>query len=317
MMFFRQRTHIASLSFLLTGLTAAAAPSGAWGGERAGLIPVAGVRAKEACIKEDVRITGFAAAREASGASLPAPGYRVTEILVAEGDRVSTNQDLLHAVRDGGEAGSAASGAKSGIVSLRSPISGVITKLNARIGEVSGAAPTTAAQGSQPEPQVEIAVGSGLDLIADVPSVYAAQIRKGAIARILSDSGAQAKGVVQAPAGEIDPISQLGRARLSIDPPSALRSGQFASATIETAQDCGVTVPLSAVSHRGASATVLVLQGSSFERRAIRTGLSDQRRVRVSDGLSDGEIVAIQAEMPLRPGDAIAPSLIDAKDDAY
>lgn len=311
-------SRIMTIASVTALLSAGAMAQGAMAQGGPGRVAVAGLRAKDACVKEDVRITGFAAAREEAGASLASPGYRATEILVSEGDKVTSGQELLRALREG--AGDAAGG-KSGGTSLRAPISGVVVKVNVRVGDVSGApaaagAAAMSAQGGQPDPQFLISAGPSVDLIADVPSVYAAQIRKGAVARVVSDEGVEAKGVVQSPASEVDPVSQLGRARLSIEPASALRSGQFASATIETAQDCGVTVPLSAVNYRGNGATVQVLAGSTVETRHVRTGLSDGAKIRIHDGVSEGEVVAIHAGTALRPGDNVTPIMVDGSNDA-
>lgn len=296
-------------------------------------IAVAGLRAKQGCVKEDVRITGFAAAREEAAATLSTPGYRVTEILVSEGDKVVANQELMRAAREGapnGAAASAAPGKGAAVasgggagVSLRAPIAGVVVKVNARVGDLTGApsvgagglAAMAAAQGgAQPDPHFLISAGTSVDLIVDIPSLYAAQIHKGAVARVVNDEGVEAKGIVQAPASEVDPASQLGRGRLSVDPPTALRSGQFASAIIETAKDCGVTVPLSAITYRNGEPTVQVLSDASVETRHVRTGLSDGGKILVSKGLSEGDVVAIHAGAGLRTGDKVAPIIKEAGD---
>lgn len=290
-------------------------------------IAVAGLRVKEACVKEEVRITGFAAAREEAGATLSTPGYRITEILVSEGDKVGANQELLRAVREGATdvaappAGKGGASAGGGATSLRAPIAGVVVKVNARVGDITGAPPSSAAglgamvaqgRGAQADPHFLISAGTSVDLIVDIPSLYAAQIRKGAVARVVNEEGVEARGIVQAPASEVDPTSQLGRGRLSIEPASALRSGQFASAIIETAKDCGVAVPLSAVTYRNGEPTVQVISDASVETRAVRTGLSDDVKIRVREGLAEGNVVAIHAGAGLRPGDKVAPIIKEA-----
>jgi multidrug efflux pump subunit AcrA (membrane-fusion protein) len=288
-------------------------------------VTVASVRAKEACVKVDARVTGFAVAREEAGVSLLLPGYRVTEILVAEGDKVSAGQELLRAVREGaGEAvpaPAAAAGRTRGVAvptaaasadgaMVRAPMAGVVVRVTARVGDVSGAptvaAPTAmAAQGAPPDPQFVISAGSNVDLIVDVPSLYVGQIRKNAVAKVVSDEGVVAKGVVQSPASEVDPATQLGRARLSVDPASAIRPGQFASAIVETARDCGVVVPISAISYRNGEATVQIIDGSAVESRTVRVGLSDGAKIRVRDGLAVGDEVVAHTGAALRPGDRV------------
>jgi hypothetical protein len=313
----------------VAGVAVAAPPAG----KTVGQVTVATVRAKEACVKTDVRVTGFAIAREETGASLP-PGYRVTEILVGEGDRVAAGQELARAVReDAGEAAAAAmapraAGARGGVAAppaaagattvLRAPIAGMIVRVNLRVGDVSGAPPAAAAtamaaQGAPPDPPIVISAGSNVDLVVDVPSLYVGQIRKHAVAKVVSDENVEAKGVVQSPASEVDPATQLGRARLSIEPASAIRPGQFASAVIETARDCGVVIPVSAVSYRLGEATVQRVDGSAVELRAVRPGLSDGVKIRIRDGLSVGDEIVAHTGAALRSGDRVNAVLIEGK----
>jgi hypothetical protein len=317
----------------VAGVAVAAPPAG----KTVGQVTVATVRAKEACVRTDVRVTGFAVAREETGASLP-PGYRVTEILVGEGDRVTAGQELARAIReDAGEAAapppSAASrgaGARGAAPAaprlaagastlLRAPVAGMIVRVNLRVGDVSGASQATAvtamtAQGAPPDPPIVISAGSNVDLVVDVPSLYVGQIRKNAVAKVVGDANVEAKGIVQSPASEVDPATQLGRARLSIEPASAIRPGQFASAVIETARDCGVVIPVSAVSYRLGEATVQRVDGSAVELRAVRPGLSDGVKIRIRDGLSVGDEIVAHTGAALRSGDRVNAVLIEGAD---
>lgn len=274
---------------------------------------VLGVRAGNACLKEQVRITGFALAREESGASIPFDGYRVTEILVAEGDVVTAGQEILRAVRqpEAGPPGQRPQTPET--FALRAPIAGRVTRINLRLGQVTGAGPGLGAPAApapppgQPDPQVRIVADSGTELLVDVPSPYAAKIRAGTAARIVSDDGAEIRGSVRLPVSEVDPRTQLGRARLSLDPPFALRPGQFASAVLETARDCGVAVPRAAVSYQNGVPTVQVLNGTKVETRSVRTGLSDESNVQIREGLAEGEPVVANAGTALRAGDRVTP----------
>ncbi|WP_375453621.1 efflux RND transporter periplasmic adaptor subunit [uncultured Methylobacterium sp.] len=268
---------------------------------------VLGVRAGSACLRETVRVTGFALPREESGASLPFDGYRITEILAGEGDTVTSGQELLKAVRQP-DASAAQRPPGLETVSVRAPIAGRITRLSARIGAVTGAGPAPPpGPGGMPEPMVRIMGEAGIDLLIDVPSPYAAKIRMGASARVVPDDGPEIRGTVRVAVSEVDPKTQLGRARLTLDPPTALRPGQFASAVIETARDCGLSVPRSAVSYPNGVPTVQVLNGTAVETRSIRTGLIDESNVQVREGLSDGEPVVADTGTALRAGDRVTP----------
>ncbi|WP_375462899.1 efflux RND transporter periplasmic adaptor subunit [uncultured Methylobacterium sp.] len=303
----RRRSGVILVAMLAAGIAPAAAESTPEG------TSVLGVRAGSACLREEVRITGFALPREEGGASLPFDGYRISEILSAEGDTVTSGQEILRAVRqpDSGQ-GARPPGPES--VSVRAPIAGRITRLAARVGMVTGAgAAPPPGPGGMPEPMVRIMGDAGIDLLVDVPSPYAAKIRSGATARIVRDDGPDLRGTVRVPASEVDPRTQLGRARLTLDPPNALRPGQFASAVIETARDCGLSVPRSAVTYSNGVPTVQVLNGTAVETRSIRTGLIDESNVQVREGLSDGEPVVADAGSALRAGDRVTPVISGAK----
>lgn len=268
---------------------------------------VLGVRAGSACLRETVRVTGFALPREESGAGLPLDGYRITEILAGEGDSVTSGQELLKAVRQPDASGAQRPPGPE-TLSVRAPIAGRITRLSARIGTVTGAGPAPPpGPGGMPEPMVRIMGEAGIDLLIDVPSPYAAKIRMGAAARVVPDDGPEIRGTVRVAVSEVDPKTQLGRARLTLDPPTALRPGQFASAVIETARDCGLSVPRSAVSYPNGVPTVQVLNGTAVETRSIRTGLIDESNVQVREGLSDGEPVVADTGTALRAGDRVTP----------
>ncbi|MDP4023312.1 hypothetical protein Q8W71_11800 [Methylobacterium sp. NEAU 140] len=282
---------------------------------------VLGVRAGSACLTEQVRVTGFALPREEGGATIPFDGYRITEILAGEGDAVTAGQEILRAVRqESGMPGAGRAGTPGGIPGLpeiyavRAPIAGRITRLDARIGQVTGApatmpgqAPPPPAQPGVPDLMVRVAGEAGTDLLVDVPSPYAAKIKAGTAARIRPDDGAEIRGSVRVAVAEVDPRTQLGRARIAVEPAGALRPGQFASAVIETARDCGLSVPRGAVTYRDGVPTVQVLNGTRVETRSIRTGLSDENRIQVREGLADDEPVVANAGSALRAGDRVTP----------
>ena len=272
---------------------------------------VVSVRAGQTCLREEVRITGFVVARDERGASIPAPGYRIAEIFVNEGDRVAEGQDLLRATRQDDSVRGAPASAKSdqpATLTLHSPVEGTITHIAAKIGTLTGSArPIPGAP--PPEPQIRVAASVGLDLLVDVPSIYATQIRKGSLARILREGDTDSTGTVRVPVSEINPASQLGQARVSIEPPSTLWPGEFASAIIETAHDCGVAVPRAAVTYQNGSASVQVLNGTSVETRSVRVGLSDSNNVQIREGLAEGEPVVASVGTALKPGDRVTPVL--------
>lgn len=250
-------------------------------GSSAGTVKVA-----KACITETVRVTGFVIARGERRLALPQPGYRISDVLVSEGDAVAANQDLVRATP--ADAGPGASGGSGAPVTLRAPAAGTVTQLAAVVGDLTGGS-------SVHQPLVTITVDAGIDVVVDVPSPFAARIRKGAGARVRGLDGGDAGGTVKDPVSTVDPTTQLGQARVAIDATSRLRPGQFASARIEVGRECRVTIPQAAVTLKNGVASVQVVEGATLERRTILTGLSDDADVQVREGLSEGDVVVASA----------------------
>ena len=272
--------------------SSAAAASSAVGRPSVGTLP-----AWKACITETVRVTGFAIARGERRLALPQSGYRISEVLVKEGDTVTANQDLVRATPVDVNAGGPAAGGSSGAaaVTLRAPAAGLVTQLAAVVGDMTG---NTAFPG---QPLVTITIGSGVDLIVDVPSPFAARVRKGAGARVRGLGEVDAGGTVKEPVSTVDPATQVGQARVAVDAASSLKPGQFGSARIEIARECRVTIPQAAVTLRDGVASVQVLNGTVLERRTVLTGLSNDTDVQVREGLSEGEVVVASAGSGVEP----------------
>ena len=49
------------------------------------------------------------------------------------------------------------------------------------------------------------------------------------------------------------------------------------------------------------------LEGSTVEHRPVKTGASSISAVEVTEGLSDGDAVALPSDTPFKPGDRLTP----------
>src|SRR5947209_4309658 len=104
------------------------------------------VRARNACFSAAIRITGFLVAREEARVALDAPGFKVTEILVAEGDRVTAGQVLARLTRLAGDLPDAGPGRTPGAppasapparpttATLKAPAAGTVTRIMGTVG---------------------------------------------------------------------------------------------------------------------------------------------------------------------------------------
>ena len=59
-------------------------------------------RAVSACFSDTIRVTGFLVPREEALVTLDTEGYQIAEILAAEGDRVTSGQQLVRLTRQSG-----------------------------------------------------------------------------------------------------------------------------------------------------------------------------------------------------------------------
>ncbi|MDB5557634.1 MAG: HlyD family secretion protein [Enterovirga sp.] len=241
--------------------------------------------AGKACFTENVRLTGYVVPRGQTGVAFPMEGYRISEVLVAEGAAVAANQELVRLVRLGGDPGSAPNAGTPPPVSLRAPAAGKVTQSSARVGALT--LPGTA-------PLMLIMTDAAPDALVDVPSPYANRIAAGTAARILRDDERDIPATVRVPATSIDPKTQFGRARL--EPASgALALGGFVRAIIDIGRTCGVAVPRSAIARNNDMTSVEVVRGGTVESRRVRLGLSDEDMVEVREGLSEGEQIVLNA----------------------
>jgi hypothetical protein len=148
---------------------------------------------------------------------------------------------------------------------------------------------------AQGEPLMRLVVDGEIEAIVEVPSLYATRIRSGAQARVLVENSLDLTGSIRVPAAEVDPATQFGRARVSVTPNAALRSGMFVRVLVDTGRSCGVAVPRSAVMRQNDVTSVQVLKDGKTELRRVVVGLSSDDKIEIRQGLTEGESVVANA----------------------
>jgi multidrug efflux pump subunit AcrA (membrane-fusion protein) len=286
---------------LIAGACLAVAPTASAEPDTPYMAEVLVVRAQQACFAATVRVTGFLVAREEAVVTLDAPGLRVTEVLVGEGDKVTEGQELVRLTR---QDGNTKPGAAPQTVALKSPVNGVVMRSTAVVGAMASAMPG--------EPLFRIAVDGEIELEAEVPSVHVPVLAAGQIARVELESGHELSGSIRLVPAAIDQRTQLGRARLSLGKHPALRFGMFARATIDANRSCGLSVPRSAVQYRTEGASVQMVRDNVIETRRVQLGFHSDYDMEIRGGLSEGNLVVANAGSSLRDGDKVKPVLADA-----
>jgi multidrug efflux pump subunit AcrA (membrane-fusion protein) len=295
-------TSTALSSALLVAVSAgahSAEDKGKSGGASGGAIVMV-VKATNACFSDMVRVTGFLVPRREAVVAVEQEGFRVSEVLVRDGDQVTENQEL---VRLGGPAAAAqaaqaaqqnpqAAAGRPGTVSLRAPAAGRIIHSSARAGAFAS---------PQLGPLFRIAIDNEIELDAEVPNVHVLKLSSGVTARVTIDGGPEVSGRVRIVAPEIDRRTQLGKVRLSVPRNPAIKVGMFARATIDANRSCGVSIPKSALDH----STVQVVKDNIVQTRKVQVGLFSDTDIEIREGVKEGEIIVANAGTSLHDGDKI------------
>lgn len=273
-------------------------------------------KAQKAWFTDTIRVNGFIVPRTDAVVLLEMDGYRVSEVLVRDGDQVTSGQQLLRLTRmaDGATsagqpapaqplaaAGPSGAGAMPATMVVRAPAAGTIVRSNATAGAVAS---------PQAGPVFVIAVDGEMDLDAEVLSIHVPKLAVGQVARVEAERGRDIIGRVRRIAGEINTQSQLGHVRIALDRDRGLRMGTFARASIDTRRSEGIAVPRAAVVKRADGITVQVVRGGIVETRKVRVGLLSAREAEITEGVSEGELVIAHAGTSLRDGDRVRAEII-------
>jgi multidrug efflux pump subunit AcrA (membrane-fusion protein) len=295
--------QVGSAVTMLLALVALDASSGprVLGAETSSAAPVqvSVVRATLEWFAAEIRVTGFLVPREEAIVTLDVPGYRVSEVVAAEGDRVSAGQTLARLTRQAVGGADPNADQRPATLTLKAPAAGVITRSTAVVG-------ATASQ-MQTEPLFRIAADDEIELEADVPSIHIPMLAAGQSARVEIENSRELSGKVRLVPGSVDLRTQLGRARISLERDPRLRVGMFARATIEANRSRGISVPHSAVLHRTEGPSVQVVRGDVVETKLVQVGYHSDTQTEIRDGLREGDLVVANAGSSLRDGDKVKP----------
>lgn len=182
---------------------------------------------------------------------------------------------------------------------VKAPVSGKIVARNAKIGAIA----TSAGQ-----PMFVITRDAALELRADVAEIDLLRLEPGQKATLRAVGTTDPlSGTVRLVEPAIDPITRLGRARITLDASDALRTGMFVEAEIITAERETLAVPVTAIGSSPDGSTVMRVKDGIVERVVVRTGIRDGGLVEITEGLAAGDTVVTKAGAFVRAGDRINP----------
>ena len=183
---------------------------------------------------------------------------------------------------------------------VKAPVAGKIVQRNAKIGAIA----TSAGQ-----PMFVITRDAALELRADVAETDLLRLAPGQKAHLRAvGMGGVLEGTVRLVEPSIDPVTRLGRARITVDSSNeSLRTGMFVEAEILAAETQALAVPVTAVGSSSEGATVMRVVDGVVERISVKTGIRDGGLVEITEGLNQGDVVVTKAGAFVRPGDRINP----------
>jgi HlyD family secretion protein len=182
---------------------------------------------------------------------------------------------------------------------VSTPYAGEITARNAIIGSIA----TAAAQ-----PMFVIIRDSALELRADVAAADLLRIEVGQKVALRTTAGlSDMTGVVRLVEPTIDTNTRLGRARISFEAATQVRSGMYVEAEVIIAAREALAIPLTAIGSDDAGSTVMLVRDGVVQRVPVTTGIRDSGMVEVTSGLAEGDLVVLKAGAFVRVGDKINP----------
>jgi len=181
---------------------------------------------------------------------------------------------------------------------VTSPVDGIVSRRNARIGAIASAAG---------DPMFRIIQNGEIELDAEVIETDIVKVKEGQTARITVPGAGEYDGSVRLVSPEIDKTTRLGRVKIFIGKKPELRIGTFARGIIETGRGNGIAVAPSSIMFDPGGAYVQVVVDGKVERRDIKTGLVTNGLVEVTSGLSQGDVIVERSGTFLRDGDVIKP----------
>jgi multidrug efflux pump subunit AcrA (membrane-fusion protein) len=217
-------------------------------------------------------------------------GLQIAEILAEVGQKVSSAQVLARLAPPHNQQGST--------VSISAPAGGIVIAAPTVVGEMASA---------RREPLFRIIADDDLELSAEIPAKQASRLAPGQAAKVKVAGLDEAPGRVRVVSTTVDPTTQLGLVRISLERSSMVRIGAFARATIDVGESCGVAVPLSALLFGPDGPIVRVIRENRIETRRVTVGLFGQGTAEIRDGLAEGDMIVLRASAFLREGDRVLP----------
>jgi RND family efflux transporter MFP subunit len=194
---------------------------------------------------------------------------------------------------------------------ITAPFPGVVTQRYANLGTLVQAGTNSSTQAL---PIVKLSQDDLFRLVIPVPESYVRFIRVGDRVDVRVPSlNRTFKGKVARFSVDVREDTRTMHTEVDVrNPDHLLVPGLYAEAdlTLEHKQDIP-TIPLQSLNHEGDKTTVFVVNSNDeLEDRPLRLGIQTANDVEVVAGLHEGEMVVVSDRAGLRPGEKVAPHVV-------
>ena len=186
---------------------------------------------------------------------------------------------------------------------IRAPMAGVLYSLPIRLGTYLNQGDLVASIGRLDRMRVRVYV--------DEPELGRVAVGLPVTISWSALPGKQWRGTVEQMPAQVAPLGtrQVGEVLCTIEnPDEELKPGTNVDAEIRSSTVEGaLTIPKEALRRESTGTGVFILQGETVAWRNVKTGISSVTRVQITEGLSEGDAVALPSERGLRAGERVAP----------
>jgi len=181
---------------------------------------------------------------------------------------------------------------------VRAPVAGIVLERMVRPGDVA----------SLSQPMFTLARDSLVELDAEVPEDELAGIALDDKATVSLPSGDSAEGTVRLVSPRIDPLTKLGRVRVSLAPHPQLRVGGYARAVFNRTGKPVAAIEEKAVQWEASGPRLITIDNNNLAHPVlVRTGVRDAGFVALEQGPPVGTRVALGSGVALLEGDRVNP----------
>ncbi len=179
---------------------------------------------------------------------------------------------------------------------IRAPVSGQVISRNVTRGQIVMAGTEL----------FRVVRDGRLELDAQVPETDLPLIRAGQSATITAEQSGQTTGRVRIVTPEVDGLTRLGVARVTLTPGSGLKAGNFARAEIDVGAAPALVVPSAAIVFReGKSGVYIIGTNAAVRFVPVATGARAGQTIAVTGGVQAGQRVVINGAGFLGEGDLV------------